>query len=260
MKTLRSDEQVYLKKMFINGCNVLDLSAYDLRDFAKPFIKIDLMRKYRGFAATIFLSYLREEAAEKVIVLIEELLNYAIAKDIFFEQINFEMVKKCRNIIEKYKKTISLSNFSIEFNSDYIDKMERDMFNNIKENPTLAIGQAKEFIESSCKYILESKGVEINKKWDLNDLTRESMQKLELLPKQVEDQEEGCENIKAILGNLKAITNNLSQLRNSYGTGHGKNKNFISLDSSHAKLAVGSAITFVNFIYDVYQNQGKIEL
>ena len=63
--------------------------------------------------------------------------------------------------------------------------------------------------------------------------------------------------MKAILGNLRAIATNLAALRNPYGSGHGKSASFQGLEERHAKLAVGSSITFVDFIWSTYESMCK---
>ena len=108
-------------------------------------------------------------------------------------------------------------------------------------------------IETCCKTILEEEKIKINKKWDINDLVNETLSLLELMPKQVDLEEKGSENIKALLGNLKSIPNYLAELRNYYGSGHGKSKNFESLEERHAKLAVGASLTFVGFVWDTFK-------
>ena len=65
----------------------------------------------------------------------------------------------------------------------------------------------------------------------------------------------GAEAIKAVLGNLRAIPSKLAELRNVYGSGHGKSASFKGLEERHAKLAVGSSITFVDFIWSTYEKQ-----
>lgn len=46
--------------------------------------------------------------------------------------------------------------------------------------------------------------------------------------------------VKAILGNLHGIAGNIAELRNAYGSGHGKNASDKGLTVRHANLAVGS--------------------
>lgn len=61
---------------------------------------------------------------------------------------------------------------------------------------------------------------------------------------------------QSILGNLRAIATNLGALRNPYGRGHGKSATYKGLEERHAKLAVGSSITLVSFLWDTYERRG----
>ena len=61
------------------------------------------------------------------------------------------------------------------------------------------------------------------------------------------------ENIKAVLGNLRGISTKLAEIRNPYGSGHGKSASFTGVETRHAKLAVGCSITFVTFLWDTYE-------
>ena len=121
------------------------------------------------------------------------------------------------------------------------------------ENPTEAIGKAKELIESCCKTILDSKKIEWDKNWDMSKLTGETLKLLNLTPKNIPDSDPVSENIKAVLGNLRGITTKLAEIRNPYGSGHGKSASFTGLETRHAKLAVGCSITFVTFLWDTYE-------
>lgn len=74
-------------------------------------------------------------------------------------------------------------------------------------------------------------------------------QALNLLPSNVQSTDRGADAIKAVLGNLRAIPTKLAEIRNPFGSGHGKSASFQGLEVRHAKLAVGSSITFVDFIW-----------
>ena len=78
---------------------------------------------------------------------------------------------------------------------------------------------------------------------------------LNLLPANVQSTDLGADAIKVILGNLRAIPSKLSEIRNPFGSGHGKSASFKGLEERHAKLAVGSSITFVDFVWSTYENQ-----
>lgn len=89
-------------------------------------------------------------------------------------------------------------------------------------DPELAIGRAKELVETCCKSILTKRGIAFTKSDDLGDLTKKLTKAPQLVPEGVSEAAKGEENIRLILRNLTQITSNLAQLRGFYGTGHGK--------------------------------------
>ncbi|WP_423826977.1 abortive infection family protein [Sharpea azabuensis] len=47
----------------------------------------------------------------------------------------------------------------------------------------------------------------------------------------------------------------LAEIRNAFGTGHGRTVDFQGLDSRHAKLLVGMSATLVEFLWETYQSK-----
>ena len=131
------------------------------------------------------------------------------------------------------------------------------MYAAVDKNPTDAIGKAKELIESCCKTILDNLGVAYQHNTDLSHLIDATVSQLKLAPKNIPDTAKEATTIKALLGNLRAIASNMATLRNAYGSGHGKTSSYTGLEPRHAKLAVGSSITLVNFLWDTYEKQIK---
>ena len=130
-----------------------------------------------------------------------------------------------------------------------IERLERA----VDTDPDLAIGTSKELVESCCKSILTKRGIEIPKSATLGDLTKLLVKELQLVPEGVSDQAKGSENIRLILRNLTQLTYNLAQLRGLYGTGHGRDGQHRGLQPRHARLAVASAVAFIDFVADTYQ-------
>lgn len=125
----------------------------------------------------------------------------------------------------------------------------------VEKDPELAIGSAKELVESCCKTILGKLGVEIGKSDDMNDLAKKVAKSLDLVPEGIDDQAKGAECIKRILSNLNQIAGNLANLRRLYGTGHGKDGKHRGLQPRHARLAVASAVAFVDFVTETYRDR-----
>lgn len=132
-----------------------------------------------------------------------------------------------------------------------IERLERS----IDSDPELAIGTAKDLVESCCKTILTERGVVFSKGVDINELTKLMVKEIQLVPEGISDQAKGADNIRLILRNLTQLTNNLAQLRGLYGSGHGRDGKHRGLQPRHARLAVASAVAFIDFVADTYRQR-----
>ena len=74
--------------------------------------------------------------------------------------------------------------------------------------------------------------LQVDKNWDLPKLTKETMKLLSVHADQMPN------------------TPDAQNMINKYGSGHGKSPNYKGLEERHARLAVGSALTLVNFLWD----------
>lgn len=170
---------------------------------------------------------------------------------------------KCKEIIDRLGGgTVAITKVAetlkIKFSSEYLSKQIDLMVQMQTTNPTNAIGMAKELIESCCKTILDEKGVTYSKDDGVPQLASKTMDILNLLPANVQATDRGADAIKAVLGSLRAIPTKLAEIRNPFGSGHGKSASFQGLEIRHAKLAVGSSITFVDFIWSTYENSKNV--
>lgn len=130
-----------------------------------------------------------------------------------------------------------------------ITRMEASVIN----DPDLSIGTAKELVETCCKTILHERGVGIPKNANLPQLVRLTSKELKLTPEDIPDEARAAETIRRLLSNLASITQGIAELRNQYGTGHGKLAKAKGLTSRHAKLAVGAASTLAVFLVETHQ-------
>lgn len=145
-----------------------------------------------------------------------------------------------------------------KFSSQYIDSQVDIMLKSIESNPNVAIGKAKELIESCAKTILIEVSNGYDKEADLPALAKQAMQVIGLSAKD-QDKTNSSGIISAkILGNLNSISHNMAELRNEFGDGHGKESTFISLPPRYARLAVGTASTLVYFMWETYQEKKSI--
>ncbi|MGB7063290.1 MAG: abortive infection family protein [Candidatus Zixiibacteriota bacterium] len=119
----------------------------------------------------------------------------------------------------------------------------------VDEDPGLAIGTAKELVETCCKTILREHGAGAENKSDLPQLVKSTARVLALTPDDIPEKAKAADTIRRLLSNLAAITQGCAELRNYYGTGHGKEAGVKGLQPRHAKLAVGAASTLAVFLF-----------
>lgn len=140
-------------------------------------------------------------------------------------------------------------------NAGWMAKEIERLENAVDRDPALAIGTAKELVETCCKSILMKRGIAFKKSDDLGDLTKKLTKELQLVPEGITDATKGAENIRMILRNLTQLTNNLAQLRGLYGTGHGRDGQHRGLQPRHARLAVASAVAFIDFVSETFRHR-----
>lgn len=258
-------------KLFNRGGYVLDFSTSDFDTFTMESVGVALCAKYglsKGKSLNEFIQNGDGKMADKLLL---DLFKYYEISYGNFERETFpdengkvyneygreyaSTYHKCKTIAHRLSPTGLYADTSAQtikeaFSSDYIDKQVELMLSMQKENPTEAIGKAKELIESCCKAILEANSQEIDKNWDVPKLVGQTMEFLRITPSYISDTIPAAKSMKSILGNLRAIATGVAELRNPYGSGHGKSPSYKGLEERHAKLAVGSALTLVNFLWD----------
>jgi hypothetical protein len=143
--------------------------------------------------------------------------------------------------------------------TNYVLQQITRMETAINEDPDLAIGTAKELIETCCKTILKERGVDVQGNYDCSQLVKKTARELALTPENIPDESKAVEIIRRLLSNLVTITQGIAELRNHYGTGHGKAANMRGLQSRHAKLAVGAASTLAVFLLETHQEKVKFK-
>lgn len=120
----------------------------------------------------------------------------------------------------------------------------------VGEDPALAVGSAKELVETTAKVVSIERGRPVDAKADLPELARAAQLALGLHPS-VAAGPDGSEGVKRILGAVTTIANGLAELRNSgHGTGHGPATARIGLGPRHAHLAVNAAVTWCQLMLD----------
>lgn len=279
---LDSNDFLLFAKLFGRNGYVLDFSNSAFAAFSIRSIGLSLQEKYGGSKEKSLLAYLddRHVSDNDKWEIIKNLFNYyevrfvpeydsLYSDDQFipglyevqykFNRGRSELYDECKKLIHKHNSergtdsnTIAVLKTKI-FSSSYLRREIDGMEQEIETNPTDAIGKSKELIESCCKTILEEMSVDLNKNWDVPQLADETMKHLHLNPRQVSVTGKAGADLRAIYGNLRGIVTKLAELRNDYGSGHGKSNTYQGLDPRHARLAVNCSFAFCLFAWDTWQ-------
>ena len=129
-------------------------------------------------------------------------------------------------------------------------------------DPALAIGTAKDLIESCCKTILAQipEAEEVSKTDDLPTLSKKLCKALALVPEGISNEAKGADIIRRTLSNLASITKGVAELRSLYGSGHGRDGKHVGLEPRHARLAASCAIAFVDFATETYLKRSQSQV
>lgn len=139
--------------------------------------------------------------------------------------------------------------------SSYVSQQITRMEAALENDPALAIGTAKELVETCCRTVLEDRSVAIGKTIELSELVKLTAKTLALTPDDIPEKAKAVETIRRLLSNLASITTALAELRNHYGTGHGKGAKTRGLQPRHARLAVGAASTLAMFLIATHESR-----
>ena len=261
--------QIFLL-LFNRDGYVLNFSTPDFDRFTYNSIGVSLCERY-GLSKGKSLEAFCDEGEEiQVIKLFRDLLEYyenvcqyeIDVNDPKYSRMFANLYIKCKEILKNlpYNNThviLSVEKIKARFSSEYLECQINFMVEMIEENPTEAIGKAKEFIETCCKNILNNEGVEFSIGADVNKLIKLTMKVLNIHVDCIDNSKPEAVIIKSILGSLSNIVSNLAELRNSYGSGHGKDIDYRGLTSRHANLAVGASVSLVRYLWDTYEWRRK---
>ena len=130
----------------------------------------------------------------------------------------------------------------------------------LQGDPELAIGTAKEFLESVTKTVLQAKGEAWNSSDSFPSLVKSALKLVNVVPAGISRKAETEQSLKVLINNLGSSVDKLAELRNWHGTGHGKHAagtdNEGTLGHHHAKFVVGIAVQIAQFIYDCLEAEG----
>jgi len=165
--------------------------------------------------------------------------------------------EKCRHIATRLlagsPSLNPLKEHAKVLNANHLAEQIRRLEASVESDPSLAIGTAKELIETCCKTILAERGKPVTGTPEVSTLTKETLKELKLVPEGIPEAARGADVIKRLLSNLGTIGNGIAELRGLYGTGHGKHRSATGLSARHAKLAVGAASTLAVFLFETHK-------
>ena len=144
--------------------------------------------------------------------------------------------------------TLDTSHLSV-----YLDRIN----NSVESDPELAVGTTKELVEATLKSILRGLNESFDEsKEDIPVLLKKVQKALELAPGEIDAERRGADAIKRILSNLGAVAIGVAELRNLYGSGHGRSQRRV-VDARLARLVVGSGGTLCKFLLEKYEDRQK---
>lgn len=121
----------------------------------------------------------------------------------------------------------------------------------ISTDPALAVGSAKELIETVLKTILKKQdGLKPNE--DIPQLLKRVQKLLDIDPKKLP----GKDLLFRTLNNLGQIVAGVAEIRNLVGTGHGRSQG-PQIDPIHAQLIVNATATIATYLLGIWETQGK---
>lgn len=242
-----------------------------------PFSKLPEGNNYGGQRRTLVENYYfgidwtDPKIVRKVLNVYEDVLNdLNEIENIWDRDINKTWLEKLTKFLirdgyafknRKISKVVQVTDFDdLQNATDLLDKSHFQEYierikKSIAEDPSLAIGSTKELVESTLKTILSKSNIEFDKDDDVPKLLKSVQKSLELVPDEVDDAKKGSEIIKILLSNLGQVVIKLTELRNIYGTGHGKEKIKMGLNERHARLAVGAGITLSTFLLETFEHR-----
>lgn len=147
-------------------------------------------------------------------------------------------------------------NIQQKLSSTYLAQQITRLQTAVHTDPELAIGTAKEFLESIAKTALQCKGQAWGSGDSFPSLVKKALSVLAVVPGGITRKSDTERAIRVLGANLGSAVDKLAELRNWHGTGHGKQEpqpgdDFLS--EHHARFVVGVSILIAQFIYDCLQ-------
>jgi len=118
----------------------------------------------------------------------------------------------------------------------------------IRKNPAHALGLTKDMLEGYCKTVLTMMGKNLGKSPRPVRLVDRLLKEIQLVSDQISNVERGAALIEKMLKDQLSIARTLDELRNKYGSGHGRGADHVGIEPRHAHLALASVTAFISFV------------
>jgi hypothetical protein len=196
------------------------------------------------------------------VVRIRVLLNEHLVKDGWELQeqmaISGRPVFAAARVVEVNAHTAEAAKVVTEsIDAEYVSRQATRMQSALSSEPDVAIGTAKEFVETICKTILRERGLSFDPNEKMPRLVKQVAASLDLVPMEAGGTSKATDTIKRLLSNLGTVSDGLAELRNLHGTGHGKDASTVGLELRHARLAVGAATTLAVFLWESHTAESR---
>ncbi len=137
---------------------------------------------------------------------------------------------------------------------EFVRHVER-MRHAVAKDPEQAIGSTKELLETTFKAILGDSAQTSQE--DINTLLKQTINKLKLADVLLPAEVPGREAIQHLIKALNQIVLRIAELRNLYGTGHGRSQ-AKTVDIAYARLVVNAGVAVAGFFIEMWETNKEI--
>jgi hypothetical protein len=237
---------------------VLDFSKAQYADFIRRACGVDILAERYAIHGDSMAKRLRAlwdlEPDAITAQVLSELIAYASRNTTSWDERRLQIAERCRTIVTRLTNIPMAMESLIQQidlrNAAQLRMTIERMQSAIESDPSLAIGSAKELIESCCRTVLKERGANLKHYVHMEDLVNQALRTVPLVPQDVERAWKGEESVGRIAESLSALAYGVTELRNGYGTGHGRDAQAKPLTARHARLAVTAAVAMVTFLLE----------
>ena len=125
----------------------------------------------------------------------------------------------------------------------------------VHDRPAMVFDLAKALVETICKTILDERGVESDNNFDVPNLLRETLNRLQLFPSGHKSPSNVTGSITKTVNGLMTTVHGLCELRTHEGmASHGREAFSANLEPVQALLAASAADTVAGFLWNVHKS------